>query len=113
MKALSAQAESCYVKPQKIMQHMHGNIPYMFNCWAYPVVHLLLQQSSMARYFYVKVLLCKGVTVISVGEAMDTYLLRRRYKITGINVKSLSYFFGRREVNISYCIQFRSATLDA
>ena len=23
------------------MQHMHSNIPYMFDCWADPVVHLL------------------------------------------------------------------------
>ena len=29
------------------MQHTHGNIPYMFGCWADPVVHLL-PKSSMA-----------------------------------------------------------------
>ena len=23
-----------YDKPPKIMQHMSGNIPYMFDCWA-------------------------------------------------------------------------------
>ena len=34
--------------PQKIMQHMHGTIPYMFDCWADPVVHLLLVKNSMA-----------------------------------------------------------------
>ena len=32
---------------QKIMQHMHGNILYMFDCWADPVVHLILLLSSM------------------------------------------------------------------
>ena len=32
MKAVFAQAESCcvYIKPQNIMQHMHGISPYMF-----------------------------------------------------------------------------------
>ena len=33
MKALSAQ--SCCVH-EKNMQHMHGNIPHMFDCWADP-----------------------------------------------------------------------------
>ena len=28
---------------------MHGNIPYMFDYWAIPVVHLLIIKSSMAR----------------------------------------------------------------
>ena len=44
------QAESCcvYLKPQKIMQPMHGIILQMFDCWADPVVHLLLLKSSMA-----------------------------------------------------------------
>ena len=42
MKALLAQVESCcvYVKAQKITEHMHGIIPFMFYCWADPVVHL-------------------------------------------------------------------------
>ena len=32
-----------YDKPQNIMQHMNGNIPYMFDCWAYEVTkeHML------------------------------------------------------------------------
>ena len=30
-----------------IMEHMYGNIPYMFDCWADPVVHLFLLKSSM------------------------------------------------------------------
>ena len=49
MKAVLAQAESCrvYVKPQKIMQHMHGIIPLLFDCWADPVAHLLLLKSSV------------------------------------------------------------------
>ena len=29
------------------MLHMYGIIPYMFDCWADPVVHLLLLKSSM------------------------------------------------------------------
>ena len=51
MKAGSAQAESCcvYVKPEKFMQHMHGKIPKLFDCWADPVPHLLLLKSSMAN----------------------------------------------------------------
>ena len=32
------------------MQHMHCKIPLLFDCWANPVVHLLLLKSSMARY---------------------------------------------------------------
>ena len=49
MKSVSAQAESCcvYVLPPKRMQHMQGIIPYLFDCWADPVVHLLLLKSSV------------------------------------------------------------------
>ena len=35
-----------FLKNEKIMQHMHGNIQYMFVCWPNPVVHLLLLKSS-------------------------------------------------------------------
>ena len=51
MNAGLAQAESCcvYVKPEKIMQHMHGIIPKLFYCWADPVAHLLLLKSSMTE----------------------------------------------------------------
>ena len=44
-----AQAESCCVnvKPKKIMQHMHGIIPYLFDFWAIPVAHLIILESSM------------------------------------------------------------------
>ena len=37
------------------MQHMHGNIPYMFYYWPDPVVYLLQVQSSMdcMRWMYV------------------------------------------------------------
>ena len=37
----------CLCEPQKIMQPIHGIIPYMFDCWADPVFHLLLLKSSM------------------------------------------------------------------
>ena len=49
MKAGLAQAESfcVYVKSEKFMQHMHGMIPELFNCWADPIAHLLLLKSSM------------------------------------------------------------------
>ena len=49
MKAVLAQAESCcvYVKPKKCMQNIHDIIPYVFYCWANPVVHRLLLKSSM------------------------------------------------------------------
>ena len=36
----------CLCLTQKIMQHMYGTIPYLFACWADPVVHLLLLKSS-------------------------------------------------------------------
>ena len=49
MKAVSDQAESycVYVKPRKITQLMHDIIPYMVDCSADTVVHLLLLKSSM------------------------------------------------------------------
>ena len=49
MMDVSAQVVSCCVhdKPPKIMQHMHGNILYMFDCWTNLVVHLLLLKSSL------------------------------------------------------------------
>ena len=34
----------------KIMQHMHGNIPYKFGCWADLVVHLLVLKSSRVKH---------------------------------------------------------------
>ena len=39
----------CLWQTIKIMQHMHGNIPYMLDCWANPVVHLLQLTSSMVE----------------------------------------------------------------
>ena len=41
---------SCCVngKPLKSMQHMHGNIPLMFDCWADPIFHMLLLKNSLA-----------------------------------------------------------------
>ena len=36
-----------YKRQNTILQHIHGNIPYMFDRWADPVVHLLLLKSSM------------------------------------------------------------------
>ena len=33
------------------MQQMHGIIPQLFDCWADPVAHLLLLQSSMEKAF--------------------------------------------------------------
>ena len=59
MKAGSAQAESCcvYVQPEKFMQHMHDIIPKLFDCWADPVAHLLLQKwrctaNSIFKQYY-------------------------------------------------------------
>ena len=45
---MKAQVESCcvYVKHKKIMQHMYGLVPYLFDCWADPVVNLLLLKRS-------------------------------------------------------------------
>ena len=52
MKAGLAEAESCclYVKPQKIMQHMSGIIPFLFDCWADPVPHLLILKTLDVPY---------------------------------------------------------------
>ena len=48
LRLVSAQDVSCraYDEPPNVMQYMHGNIPYMFDCWADPVVHLLLLKNS-------------------------------------------------------------------
>ena len=48
-----AQVVSCcvFVKPSKIMQPMHGIIPFMFDCWTDPVGHLLLLKSSKTQEF--------------------------------------------------------------
>ena len=37
------------LSPQKIMQHMYGIIPLLFDCWANPVVYLLLKSSMDNR----------------------------------------------------------------
>ena len=48
MNAVSAQVVSCYVydKRKKIMKHMQGTIPFVFDCWADPVVLLILLNTS-------------------------------------------------------------------
>ena len=60
---MSAQAESCCncVKPRTIMQHIHGGIPCMFDCWPDPVVHLLLLKSSTVKRTAEK---CRDVKVL-------------------------------------------------
>ena len=37
--------DNTYNKAQKIIRHINVNIPFMFDCWAYPVV-LLLQPTK-------------------------------------------------------------------
>ena len=51
MKASGAQVVSCCVITNcpKIMQHMHGNLPYMSDYWADPVVHLLLLKNCKSN----------------------------------------------------------------
>ena len=51
VKAVSTQVVSCcvYDKSKRIMQHMHGNIPYLFDLCADPCVHLLLLKSFMGE----------------------------------------------------------------
>ena len=50
MKAVWAQVVSwcVYDKPKNYVAH-DGFIPYIFDCWADPVVHLLLLKSSMVK----------------------------------------------------------------
>ena len=50
MKAVLAQIESfCVLSNHKnVIKYTHGIIPHLFDCWADPVVHLLLLKSSMA-----------------------------------------------------------------
>ena len=42
----------CYDQTKNILQHMDGNIPCTFYCWANPGVHLLLLKSSMVDVLY-------------------------------------------------------------
>ena len=39
----------CLCQTPKIVQNMHGIITYMLDCWANPVVHLILLKSSVVR----------------------------------------------------------------
>ena len=41
----------CLCKTPKIMQLMHGIIPWLFDCWVDPAVLLLLLKSSFTRPF--------------------------------------------------------------
>ena len=76
MKAGSAQAESCcvYVKPEKLMQHMHGIISQLFDCWAYPVAHLLILKSSMAEWYQVFSALIIGTLRHALGREFEPRL---------------------------------------
>ena len=49
MKAVTAQVVSCCVnvKPPKIIQYIYGHIPYHFDFWADPFVHLIILKISM------------------------------------------------------------------
>ena len=38
---------SAHDKPPKTMENMQGSIPTIFDCWAVPIVHVLLLKSSM------------------------------------------------------------------
>ena len=60
MKAVSAPVVSCcaFNKPIKKLQQLHGNISYMFNCWADPVVHLILLKRSMCQHQHNLQLFC-------------------------------------------------------
>ena len=74
MKAVSAQVVRCCVHKKiekKIMLHMHGIIPYMFDHWANPAVHLLLLKSSMN---YPLVSCTKVWTVYSVDKIPITII---------------------------------------
>ena len=53
MQAAFAHVVSCWVFEKTVkMFSKHGNIPYMFDCWHDPIVHLLLLKSSMPQGIY-------------------------------------------------------------
>ena len=76
MKAVSAQAKSCpvNVKSIKIMQHIHCIIPQLFDCWADPIVHLLLLKSSMDHVIDTPVV--NTVTFFHYSEKRAKWLLK-------------------------------------
>ena len=45
---------------------MHGNVPYMFDYWADPVVHLLLLKSYMVKWICSRLHHVGGGQVVSV-----------------------------------------------
>ena len=53
MNAVLAQVVSCsvYDKSKQNKQHLHDMTPYMFDCWADPVVNLLVLNSSMDVHY--------------------------------------------------------------
>ena len=42
----------CVFDKQKKIQDMHGNVLYLFDYWADPVVHLILLKGSMPRLLF-------------------------------------------------------------
>ena len=67
MKALSAQ--SCCVH-EKNMQHMHGNIPHMFDCWADPFSFPSTKELCGVTFFSTRCL-CLYTKWQTIGEITD------------------------------------------
>ena len=72
--------------PQKIMQHLHDIIPFMFGSWANPFVHLLPLKSSMdwllrmfTEGFYSTIIFhafkCGQLFAVAVAQLADQSLL--------------------------------------
>ena len=58
---------------------MHGNISFMFDCWADPVVHLLLLKSPMAQHSHEYTLnthirIC-GIKIALFGSSSEYHIL--------------------------------------
>ena len=83
MKAVSAVVESCcvYDKAQKVVQQMHGIIPYLLDCWADPVVHL----PSTIDHLITSLLHERGAA----PAASSSYILRKKISRHQLSINRL------------------------
>ena len=75
-----------------IMQHMHGNIPYKFECWAKSVVHLLLLKSFTVHLISFHVSRAAATTTTTTRELSNLQVKQLPSKIVWENIFFLTYY---------------------
>ena len=91
----SAQAESCcvYVKCKKFMQHMHGIIQWLFDCWADPVVYLF--HNHILHHIYVDM---KSFVLESSIRSKKTYEVLKR--LLGLIIRPYNAWWRHCDVSL-------------